>query len=197
MVTPPSCFTMCSAVPHVNAFEDLFEEALPTVASVEDGGQCHKVAALPALLCLSHAGRLDKLDRERRGSGSEDSDAGLESDDTSELTTVEEEEDDQHEQVFDIERLRWENREEQRLEQLLADAGRGGSFRRIAELRMAIDDAEMVGVSPSKLEAARRLLRARACMGASRGAYAWPDHRPGSLQHFGGNIHRVRAMPTR
>mmetsp|Transcript_61306 Transcript_61306/g.182618 ORF Transcript_61306/g.182618 Transcript_61306/m.182618 type:complete len:187 (-) Transcript_61306:136-696(-) len=182
---PPSCFAMCSAVPHVNAFEDLFEE------------DSDRVAALPALLCLSHVGQLARLDRERGSSSSENdgSDTGLDSDNTSEVTASgEDEEDEQHEQVFDIERLRWENREEQRLEQLLADAGRGGPFRRLSELRMAIDDAEMVGVPQAKLEAARRVLRSRS--GASKGGtYAWPD--PAGGLHCVGNVHRMRALPTR
>mmetsp|Transcript_78351 Transcript_78351/g.208022 ORF Transcript_78351/g.208022 Transcript_78351/m.208022 type:complete len:181 (-) Transcript_78351:137-679(-) len=179
MAPSPSCFALCSAVHHVNAFEDLFEE--------DDYG------------AAGHRYRFIRLDRGLGRSSSEhdSSDNGVESDNTSETGETgsgEDEEDEQHEQVFDIERLRWENREEQRLEQLLADACRGGPFRRISELRMAIDDAETVGVSAAKLEAARRVLRARSSPGLA-GAIAWPESPSGGLQYFG-SVHRVRAMPA-
>eukprot|EP00416_Gambierdiscus_australes_P043096 CAMPEP_0171096636 /NCGR_PEP_ID=MMETSP0766_2-20121228/45448_1 /TAXON_ID=439317 /ORGANISM="Gambierdiscus australes, Strain CAWD 149" /LENGTH=162 /DNA_ID=CAMNT_0011555657 /DNA_START=151 /DNA_END=640 /DNA_ORIENTATION=+ len=162
---------MCSAIQHINDFEDLFEDR----------------------------GSSD-------GSESREDDAGLESDCTTELglsASGEEldEEEEQHEEVFDVERLRWENREEQRLEQLMATAGASGLFGKFSELRAAIDDAELVGVSNSKLEAARGLLRAQAAeeeRRACRRMSSRPESQGASegeaLPHMG-RVHR--ALPVR
>eukprot|EP00418_Pyrodinium_bahamense_P083464 CAMPEP_0179073616 /NCGR_PEP_ID=MMETSP0796-20121207/32662_1 /TAXON_ID=73915 /ORGANISM="Pyrodinium bahamense, Strain pbaha01" /LENGTH=169 /DNA_ID=CAMNT_0020770813 /DNA_START=17 /DNA_END=526 /DNA_ORIENTATION=+ len=168
MPAPTSCFALCTAVPHVNDFEDYFEEE----------------------------------SQDSAGRSRYEEETALGSDVTSELgfsggEEDEEEEDDDHEEVFDIERLRWENREEQHLDRLVAEVGRGGPFARLSELRVAINDAEMVGVPQSKLEAARCVLRASVGTRRQPVVHAATAEVPGlGLPAYIGNVHRGTVVPA-